>query len=229
MASEVRARHLFLPILAGVLGVVVVGLAVGFATGFFHVRQGVGAYEVNRDEGVEKLFPGREAVYVYRFRGGLPRCWAQVDRPTGVEVAAIDPMLAAVQGSPPRSPPDEAEGIIALVGPAAKGDAYTLRLVVTKLSFPEGRRPHGTPRGVGYGADLKPGGTRLPDRPGSETLFLSRRVSPELQPGHDVELVDGVVTTMGGEKERVKVWLRFYTPDELASADEPTPGPIHGR
>lgn len=226
MASDVQPRRLFFPILAGLPGLVVAGLAVGFATGYFQGRPRVPAYEVARDEGVETLFPGREVVYVFRFRGGLPRCWAQVDRPSGPEAVVIDPKLAAVQGPPPRSPPDEVEGLVALTGPAVKGDAYTLHLVVTKLNFPEGRRPCGTGSGVRYREDLKPGGTRLPDRspPSSETIFLTRQVSPELQPGQDVELVDGFAKTAGGEKVRVKMWLRFYTPGELASAEPDAEG-----
>jgi hypothetical protein len=217
--NETRPRRPIFPILTGLLGLAVAGVGVGFAAGYFQVRPKVPAYEVARDDGVEKLFPGREVAYAYRFRGGLPRCWAQVDRPSGSEILSLDAKSAAVQGPPPRAAPDEVEGLVALTGPAAKGEAYTLHLVVTKLTFSEGRRPPGTPGAVGFRTGPTPGGTRLPDRPGTATLFLTRQVSPELQPGREVELVDGFAEVAGGEKARVKLWLRFYTPDELANAE----------
>jgi hypothetical protein len=91
--------------------------------------------------------------------------------------------------------------------------------VVTKLNFPEGRRPPGTPSRAGYRTEATTRGTRLPDRPGTAAVFLTRQVSPELQPGRDVELVDAFAETSGGEKARVKLWLRFYTPGELAGAE----------
>jgi hypothetical protein len=218
VASDGQPRRQFFPTLMSLLGVAVAGVAVAVATSFFQARPRVPAYEVARDEGVEKLFPGREVVYVFRFRGGLPRCWAQVDRPSGSETLALDPKAAAVQGPPPRFPPNEVEGFVALTGPAARGEEYTLHLVVTRLNFRGGRRPPGTPGAAGYRTGPRPGGVRLPDRPGPEAVLLTRRASPELQPGRDVELVDAFAETPGGEKARVKMWLRFYTPGELASA-----------
>src|SRR5438477_494666 len=60
-------------------------------------------------------------------------------------------MPAAVQGPTPRTPPDEVEGLVALVGPAGgeKGE-YTLHLVIDKLGFPEGRRPLGAATNATY-------------------------------------------------------------------------------
>jgi hypothetical protein len=210
-------------IVAGLVGLAAVGLAVGFATGNLRVRPGVPTLEVRRDEGVEGLFPGREAVFVYRFRGGLPRCWAQVDRPVGPETLSLDAKPAAVQGPAPRAPPDEVEGLVALVGPAGGGGTYTLHLVVAKLGFPEGRRPPGAATDATYWDGPKPGDPKPPEPPGPGRPPLAHRQPPDLQPGQDIELVNVPVGARGGQGVRVRLWLRFYTPDELATA-EPQPG-----
>jgi hypothetical protein len=201
-----------------------IGLAVGFATGYFQLRSAVPAYEVRRDEGVEWLFPGREAVFVYRFRGGLPKCWAQVGRPSGPETLFLDPKPAAAQGPAPRTPPDEVEGLVALVGPTGKDDPYSLHVVVTKLAFPEGRRPPGAAATTAtYWTGPKPGGPKPSEPAGQGYAVVDHRQSPDLQPGQDIELTDTPVGPRGGPLVRVKMWLRFYTPEELATA-EPQPG-----
>ncbi len=219
MDSTVRSRGTFLPIVAGLVGLVVGGLAVGYATGYFRARPGVPALELQRDDGVEWLFPGREAVYVFRFRGGVPKCSAYVERPTGPETLSLDAKPAVVQGPTPRSPPDEVEGLVALVGPpAGKEGTYTLHIVITKLTFPEGRRPLGAASTATYWTEPKAGGPKPPESAGSNTPPLSHRQSPDLQPGQDVVLVSGPVSARGGNV-RAKMWLRFYTPEELATSE----------
>ena len=64
-------------------------------------------------------------------------------------------------------------------------------------------QPHSAPGGQGY-------------------AVLAHRQSPDLQPGQDIELVNGPPTARS-QGIRVRLWLRFYTPDELATA-EPQPG-----
>jgi hypothetical protein len=218
-----RSRRIFLLIAAGLVGLAAAGLAVGFATGYFQVRPEVAAYQVRRDEGAEGLFPGREAVFAFRFRGGLPRCWAQVDRPEGPEMLSLDPMPAVAQGPTPRTPPDEVEGLVALVGPAGKGDSYTLHLVVTKLGFPEGRRPPGAAITATYSTGPKPANPKPPEPVGPGRRPLALLQSPDLRLGQDVELVNVPVGPREGEGVRVRMWLRFYPPDELANA-APQPG-----
>jgi hypothetical protein len=223
MDTTPRPRRRVLPVAAGLLALALVGVAVGFATGYLQVRPEVPALEVRRDEGVEKLFPGREAVFVFRFRGGLPRCGAKVDRPSGTEVFAVDPKSAVAQGSAPRTPPDEVEGLIALVAPAAKEETYILHLVVSKLKFPEGRRPVGAADNWSQPAKPKSDAARPAGDRGSEAAYVTYLKSPDLQFGQDRNLINGPVGLRGGEPVRVRLWLRFYTPDELATA-EPQPG-----
>jgi hypothetical protein len=224
VGSTFRSRRILLLIAAGLVGLAAAGLAVGFATGYFQVRPRVPAYELRRDQGVEGLLPGREAVFAFRFRGGLPRCWAQVDRPSGPETLSLDPKPAAVQGPAPRTPPDEVEGLVALVGPAGQGDTYTLHLVVTKLGFPEGRRPLGAAFTATYWTGPKPAAPKPPEPGGPGGAPLALLQSPDLQPGQDVELVNAPVGPRGGEGVRVRMWLRFYTPDELATAEPQSGG-----
>jgi hypothetical protein len=195
------------------------GLAVAFAMGYLRIPLGPPALEVRRDEAVEELFPGREAVFAFRFRGGLPKCWAHVQRPSGPEVLSLDAKPAAVQGPTPRTPPDEVEGLIALVGPPAgeKGE-YTLHLVVNKLGFPEGRRPLGAATNATYNTGPKQDGPKVPAAEGPGRPPLTHRQSPDLQTGQDVELVNGQPTARS-QGIRVRLWLRFYTPDELATAE----------
>jgi hypothetical protein len=219
VANTPQSRRIFLPIAAGLVGLVAGGLAVAFATGYLRIPLGGPALEVRRDEGVEALFPGREAVFAYRFRGGVPKCWAYVERPAGPQALALDAQPAVVQGPTPRTPPDEVEGLVALVGPAdgEKGE-YTLHLVVTKLSFPEGRRPLGAATDATYWTGPTPGGPKAPEPGGQGQPPLAQPNSPVLQPGQDIELVNGPPTARS-QGIRVKLWLRFYTPDELATAE----------
>lgn len=220
VGNSAPSRRLLLPIAAGLMGLVLAGLAVGFATGGLQVRPRVPAYELSRAKETEQLFPGRDVKYVFQFRGGVPRCWAQVDRIAGSEALAIDAKNAAVQGPSPRSAPQAVEGIVALLGPAKEGEPYTLHLIVSKLTFPEGQAPRGTPSGVGYRADAKPGGSKLPERfGGSGETFIDHLTSPKVRPGDDIELVDALVDGRDRDRIRVKMWLRFYIPEELATAE----------
>jgi hypothetical protein len=198
---------------------VAAALAVGFATGYVRVGW-VPALEVLRDRGVEDLYPGREAVYVYRFRGGVPKCWAHVQRPSGPEALSLDAKPAVVQGPTPRTPPNEVEGLVALVGPPAgeKGE-YSLHLVISKLRFPEGRRPLGAATNATYWTGPNPGGPKPAEPGGSVHPPLPYLQSPDLQPGQDIELVNGPPRARGAEGIRVRLWLRFYAPDELATAE----------
>jgi hypothetical protein len=220
VANTPRSRRLFLLAAVAVLALLAIGVAVGFTTGYLQVRPPVPGYEVRRDEGVEGLFVGREAAFAFRFRGGVPKCWAQVDRPTGPETFLLDAKPAAVQGSAPRSPPDEVEGLIALVAPAKPEDTYTLHLVVSKLTYPEGRRPIGAATNpAAYSTGPKPDAPKLTGAAGSGRGALALLQSPELQAGQDFELVDGTVGPRSGPGVRVRLWVRFYTPDELATAE----------
>src|SRR5437899_1867554 len=98
MANIVQSRRSSGPIVSGLAGLVAGGLAVAFATGSLRLGARGQALEVLRDRGVEDLFPGREAVYAYRFRGGVPKVWAHVQRPSGPETLALDAKPAVVQG-----------------------------------------------------------------------------------------------------------------------------------
>jgi hypothetical protein len=201
------------------VGLVAGGLAVAFATGTFRLSARGSELEVQRDQGIEGLFPGREAVFAYRFQGGLPKCWAHVERPAGPEFLSLDAKPAAVQGSTPRTPPDEVEGLIALVGPAAgeKGE-YSLHLVVTRLAYPEGRRPLGAAMNATYWTGPKPEGPKPAEPAASPHPPLSHLKFPQLQPGQVVELVNGPPLARGTEGLVVRIWLKFYTQDELANA-----------
>jgi hypothetical protein len=218
--STHRSRRTFLLIAAGLVVLAAGALAVGFATGYVRVGW-VPALEVRRDRGVEELFPGREAVYAYRFRGGVPKCWAYVERPTGPEARSLDAKPAVVQGPTPRTPPNEVEGLIALVGPPGgeKGE-YSLHLVISKLEFPEGRRPFGAAPNTGatYWTVPTPDAPKPPGAAGSTHPPLPYLKSPDLQPGQDIELVNGPPTARS-EGIRVRLWIRFYAPNELATAE----------
>lgn len=219
MASTDRSRSIFLPIGAALLGLVAGGLAVAFATGYMRLGPREHELEVQRDQGVEGLFPDREAVFAYRFRGGLPQCWAHVERPSGPENLSLDAKPAVVQGPTPRTPPDEVEGLVALVGPAAgeKGQ-YTLHLVVTRLEFPRGRRPLGAAHTATYWTEPKSDGPKPPEPAGSPHPPLTHVQFPHVQPAQMVELVNGPPLARGPEGVRVQMWLKFYTRDELTNA-----------
>jgi hypothetical protein len=225
VAHTHQSRRIFLPVAAGLVGLVAGGFVVAFATGALRFGPRGQALEVQRDRGVEGLFPGREAVYAYRFRGGLPKCWAHVERPSGPETLSLDAKPAAVQGPAPRSPPDEIEGLVALVGPAAgeKGE-YTLHLVVTKLGFLEGRRPLGTATNATYWTGPNPGAPKPPEPVGSAHAPLTYRQSPNLKPGQEIELVNGAPRARGADGVRVRMWLQFYTSDELTTAEPQSAG-----
>jgi hypothetical protein len=219
MASTDRSRRNFLPVATGLVGLVAGGLAVAYATGYLHFGPRGPALQVQRDQGVEGLFPSREAVFAYRFRGGLPKCRAYVERPSGPESFALDAKPAVVQGPAPRTPPDEVEGLITLVGPAVgeKGD-YTLHLVVTRLGFPEGRRPLGAALNATYWTGPIAGASKPPEPAASPHPPLSDLQFPHVQPGQEIELVNGPPFGRGAEGVRVRMWVEFYSADELANA-----------
>jgi len=200
------------------VGLVAGGVAVAFATGYWQFGPRGSALELVRDQGVEGLFPGREAVFAYRFRGGLPKCRAFVERPTGPEAFSLDAKPAVVQGPAPRTPPDEVEGLVALVGPAAgeKGE-YTLHLVLTRLGYPEGRRPMGAALNATYWTEPKPDIPK-PEPAASPHPPLTQLQFPHLQPGQEIELVNGPPVARGAEGVRVRMWVKFYSPDELATS-----------
>jgi hypothetical protein len=219
VASTVQRRRSFLPVVAGLVGLVAGGLGVALATGHLQLGARDSALEVQRDTGVEGLFPGREAVFVYRFRGGLPKCWAHVERPSGPEDLFLDAKPAVVQGPTPRTPPDEVEGLVALVGPAEgeKGE-YTLHLIVTRLGFPAGRRPLGAAFTATYWTGPKPNSPKPSTPAASPHPPVTDLQFPDLKPGQEVELVNGPPLARGPEGVRVRVSLRFYSTDELANA-----------
>jgi hypothetical protein len=219
MANTDRSRRSFLPVATGLLGLVAGGLAVAYATGYLHFGPRGAALQVQRDQGVEGLFPGREAVFAYRFRGGLPKCRAYVERPTGPESFSLDAKPAVVQGPAPRTPPDEVEGLIALVGPAVgeKGE-YTLHLVVSKLEFPQGRRPLGAAHTATYWTGPIADAPKPSEPPGSPHPPVTDLHFPHLRPGRETELVNGPPLARGPEGVRVRMWVTFYPADELAKA-----------
>jgi hypothetical protein len=224
VASTVKSRRSVSPVFAGLVGLVAGGLAVAFATGNLRFGPRGPALEVLRDRGVEDLFPGREAVYAYRFRGGVPKVWAHVQRPSGPETLALDAKSAVVQGPTPRTPPDQVEGVLALVGPPGgeKGE-YALHLVISKLEFPQGRRPLGAAFNAIYWTGPKPDGPKTPEPGESVHPPLPHLKSPELQAGQEIELVNGPPTARS-QGIRVRMWLRFYAPDELATAEPQSGG-----
>lgn len=219
VATTVQHRRSLLPLVTGLVGLVAGGLAVAFALGYMRLGPREKELEVQRDQSIEGLFPGREAVFAYRFRGGLPKCWAYVERPAGPEYLFLDAKPAVVQGPTPRTPPDEVEGLFALVGPATgeKGE-YTLHLIVTKLGFPEGRRPLGAAFSATYWAGPKAGSAKPAEPAGSPHPPVADLQFPQLQAGQEVELVNGPPLARGPEGVRVRICARFYSADELATA-----------
>jgi hypothetical protein len=195
------------------------------------------APQVYRDVTAEHLFGDRQPAFVYRFRGGLMKCWAHISLDGKVETVGPADCFMSFKD---QLPLDRAEGYFGLLGPAVKEDTFTLVAGVTRYSSPDRRDSIGAftlvperpkPGGSAFEptTTIGPSGSLLsePARGSAqrEVSAVGVAIPPgewvKVQPGIDVLLLEywaGNETSAGkkaGGQLGVRLWVRFYTKAEL--------------
>jgi hypothetical protein len=180
----------------------------------------------------ESLLEDQQVRWVYKFGGGLPKCWAEIDSEGNKQTLGpwISPKHPGFIGAHPldRPLPESVEGYVALFAPAAREQTYRLVCAVTKVEYPTNPK-----------REFHTGGFRnvlqvtLPDlspareRPKEEGAgvsrgggFLNDGEEPRtVQPGKDEQLNFLInQETPAGKDRSIRLWLRFFTGEELAAA-----------
>lgn len=92
---------------------------------------------VHRVKAAEALAWEQKPIAVYRFAGGVPDCWAEIDsegnRRTLGPWRATESLLFAGADPLDRPIPESVEGYIALFGPTTAEQTYRLMVGVTKI------------------------------------------------------------------------------------------------
>jgi hypothetical protein len=243
MGTSWRPSGRLLAALTAALGCIVVVAVIGLATGYlqFRPRPAAASPQVYRDVTAEHLFGDHRPTFVYRFRGGLMKCWAQTSRTGKVETVGPVHCFTSFKDRPPV---DRAEGYFALLGPTSSEDGFTLKASVTRYSSPDNRESVGAFHLLP--ARPKPGGESFEPPPELKgrlddtftSLAEPARGSAQRDPsqngveipsgewvgvqrGQDVLVLEywaGAKTDEGkraGGPLGVRLWVRFYTPDEV--------------
>jgi hypothetical protein len=176
------------------------------------------------------LLDGPKVRWVYKFKGGLPRCWVEVESDGKKQTLAQWNALQGpvFLGPDPTDRPllESVEGYVALIGPYPKEKEQTYRLVcgVTRIKYPENPNRQtqitGFREGIPFALPEVPpdpgaGGRFPPDQIGS---FESGDEPIASSPGTDRTLAEvEEKVTAGGQRRKLRLWLRFFTPEEVAA------------
>jgi hypothetical protein len=180
---------------------------------------------VQRDKVAEGLLEGQRVLWVYRFGGGIPKCWAEIE--SEGHKATVGPWVLTesdVLGGA-RPIPESVEGYVALFGPTSEKQTYRLVCAATKLAYPADQK-----KGLGISAFRETKEVTLPNleaapKPDKDTAPKAPRGGVSLgddedrrpvTPGQNVTLNFLSQGTPAGKTRRVDLKLRFLTPAELA-------------
>jgi hypothetical protein len=170
-------------------------------------------------------------VWVYRFAGGLPKCWAEID--SEGHKRTIGPWVSVKEahfffGADPldRPVPESVEGYVALFRPTTKEQTYRLVCAVTMAKYPDNSK-----RELQLTGFREPFHAKLPDllppaeRPKEEGPGLSARSyrndGEEQQAvviGEEAELNFLSEETPSGKRRNIRLMFRFLTPEEVEGA-----------
>lgn len=179
----------------------------------------------------EELVGSPGAAWIYRFGGGFPKCWVEMESEgnkwTHGPWLSPEQFVCLKSERPERLPPlsESVEGYIGVFMPTSKEQTYRLACMVTKVKYPNNLTWDGQRQQCRHSSqvklpDLLPAPKEAKDQGGKPTVTsLVDGEDPRTIPlGEDVELnslnADTPVTKNG---IRVRLWLRFLTPEEVAA------------
>lgn len=187
---------------------------------------------IQRVKIAENLLKGQNVQWVYKFGGGLPKCWSEVDSEGNKQTLGpwISFKYPVFSGADPldRPLPESIEGYVALFGPSSKEQTYRLVCAVTKAEYPKNpKRGFDT---FGFREVLQASLPELAparEQPNEEEPRVWSEGTREdgeerrfVQPGGDEELNFLFEETPAGKDRSIRLWLRFFTEGELAAAGE---------
>jgi hypothetical protein len=96
---------------------------------------------VERDKAAESLLDDQNALLVYKFAGGLPKSWAEIDseghkQTLGPWVSTTHPGFIG-DDSADLPVLESVEGYVALFGPASDERKYRMVCAITKVEYPQ--------------------------------------------------------------------------------------------
>jgi hypothetical protein len=234
--------------ITAVLTCVLVAFGIAFGAGALEIRRPVkpappspepeapSAY-VQRDKAAEMLFENqpkaatrdglrdRYNTWVYKFGGGIPKCWAEIESEGNKQT--IGPWEATKEvgflGADPSDHPllESVEGYLALFGPTSEMQRYQMSCGITKVEYPQNAKN-----------DLRMSACRkslevtlpklLPAAPeGIKSSGFSdrgegseRRIVPV---GQDTEVARLNYQTESGGSCTIQLKIRFLTAEEIAA------------
>jgi hypothetical protein len=228
--------------ISAILACVGIAFGVAIATGVLEVRrppkatpppqmEEVSKTYVQRDKTAESLLQEQGVRWVYKFAGGLPKCWAEIDsegnkQTLGPWLSSAEPGFVGVDPLD-RPIPESVEGYVALFGPVSQEQTYRLAYGVTKVEYPP--NPKRASSLTSFRGELK---VKLPDlqprveqpkEAGLATTVGSGFLNDgeERQPvsvGLDATLNFLMVKEKSGKELNVRFKLHFLTPEELSPA-----------
>ncbi len=242
MSSAERRNMLPYRAIAAVLAVTIIAFGVAVGTGVLEVRCPVTPLQtpteseapktyIQRVKAAESLLDNQNIQWVYKFAGGFPKCWAEIDseghtQTVGPWVAIDHPGLFG-EGPLDRPLPESVEGYVALFGPTSQEQKYRLVCAVTKIEYPEGAK---VPlRTVGFRDPLE---VKLPNLLPARELpkdvnAVTARGGSTFHEGENQRIVttgqDEQINfllgqeTPSGKDRNIRLKIRFLTAEEYAA------------
>ncbi len=230
-------------VISALLACIIVAFGIALAAGMLEVRRPVKPAQsepeatpkpyVQRVKSAESLLDNQNVRWVYRFAGGLPKCWVEIESEGHKQTLGpwVSVKNSGLVGDGPLNQPllDSIEGYMALFEPKTKEQTYRLVCAITKVKYPENSKE--TIRVKGFRDPLVvtlPDLSPAPDRPKGKgpmedaaTSFSTFSDEEELRPvstGQDVGINWYDESTPAGKRRSIHLMIRFFTPDEVSVA-----------